>query len=206
MNPITYPARPVQGGKLELAPPKRGIWFAEPKYNGWRALVHCPSGTMWNRHGSPLTIAECFRKSLRKLTELSQHGLVWADCEALERRHTVGCGSLIVLDCIPEAGAPTYIERKAFLTSLAVRELIEFDQLSTSGIGSFQNNAVLLSPSIPDNGGVLNFYRYLQDLNRRLKADFYEGVVMKRGDAPYPVQLRNSKEEFPGMVKHRFLT
>lgn len=31
--PITYPARPIQGGKLELAPPKRGVWYAEPKLN-----------------------------------------------------------------------------------------------------------------------------------------------------------------------------
>ena len=32
---ITYPARPIQGGRLELAPPKRGLWYAEPKLNGW---------------------------------------------------------------------------------------------------------------------------------------------------------------------------
>lgn len=30
---LTYPARPIQGGKLELAPPKRGVWYAEPKLN-----------------------------------------------------------------------------------------------------------------------------------------------------------------------------
>jgi hypothetical protein len=27
---ITYPARPIQGGRLELAPPKRGLWYGEP--------------------------------------------------------------------------------------------------------------------------------------------------------------------------------
>ena len=37
---ITYPARPIQGGRLELAPPKSGLWYAEPKLNGWRALIH----------------------------------------------------------------------------------------------------------------------------------------------------------------------
>ena len=31
---ITYPARPIQGGRLELAPPKRGLWHAEPKMGG----------------------------------------------------------------------------------------------------------------------------------------------------------------------------
>lgn len=30
---LTYPARPIQGGRLELAPPKRGLWYAEPKLN-----------------------------------------------------------------------------------------------------------------------------------------------------------------------------
>ena len=29
-QPITFPARPIQGGKLERAPKKTGLWFAEP--------------------------------------------------------------------------------------------------------------------------------------------------------------------------------
>ena len=47
-----------------MAPPKRGLWYAEPKLNGWRALIHTPSGIMWNRHGALLTIADCFRPAL----------------------------------------------------------------------------------------------------------------------------------------------
>jgi len=42
--------------------------------------------------------------------------------------------------------------------------------------------------------------------NRALGCDFFEGVVMKRADSPYPVQLRSATEEFRGWVKHRFLT
>jgi hypothetical protein len=42
---ITYPARPIQGGRLEMAPPKRGLWYAEPKLKGWRALIHTPTAT-----------------------------------------------------------------------------------------------------------------------------------------------------------------
>ncbi len=37
---ISYPARPLQGGKLDRAPKKTGLWYAQPKYNGWRAVVH----------------------------------------------------------------------------------------------------------------------------------------------------------------------
>jgi hypothetical protein len=39
-----------------------------------------------------------------------------------------------------------------------------------------------------------------------LGSPFYEGVVMKRANSPYPIQLRSDSEEFRGWVKHRFLT
>ena len=97
-HPPTFPARPIRGGKLELAPKKSDVWFAEPKYNGWRALVHTPTGAMWNRHGQRLTIEREFTQSLALLHDLAGSGLVWADCEALERRHQIGRGSLVVLD------------------------------------------------------------------------------------------------------------
>ena len=61
---LTYPARPIQGGRLELAPAKRGLWYAEPKMNGWRVLIHTPTGTMWNWHGALLTITDCVRPAL----------------------------------------------------------------------------------------------------------------------------------------------
>src|ERR1043165_157195 len=115
---LTFPARPIQGGRLEWAPPKRGLWYAEPKLNGWRALIHTPSGTMWNRNGALLTIADCFRPALAALVKLASRGLVWADCEALERRHNLGRGTLVVPDVVPESGAPTYERRRASLESL----------------------------------------------------------------------------------------
>ena len=43
---ISYPARLLQRGKLDRAPKKIGLWYAQPKYNGWRAAVHCSTGTM----------------------------------------------------------------------------------------------------------------------------------------------------------------
>ena len=115
---ITYPARPIQGGRLDLAPPKRGLWYAEPKLNDWRAIIHTPTGTMWNRHGTRLTIADCFRPALAALAKLASRGLVWADCEALERRHNLGRGTLVVLDVIPDSGAPSYTARRVMLESL----------------------------------------------------------------------------------------
>ena len=159
---ITYPARPLQGGKLDRAPKKTGLWYAEPKYNGWRAVVHCPSGTMWNRHGGRLSIAHEFDAALRELKKLSATGLVWADCEAMERRHNVGRRSLIVLDWMPDLGSPTYEERRVFLESL-----VPLDRMSL-GEGTMPEDSVLLTPSIAEtNGQALQLYRSLEAINRK---------------------------------------
>jgi hypothetical protein len=96
MNLITFPARPMTGGRLGLLPkPRLHLW--SNKLNGWRAPVHTPTGTMWNRHGKELSIAEEFSEALESL---SCFRLPWLDCEAMERRHAIGRGSLIVLDLI----------------------------------------------------------------------------------------------------------
>ena len=200
-RPPTFPARPIRGGKLELAPKKSGIWFAEPKFNGWRALVHTPTGAMWNRHGQRLTIEREFEAALDRLRPLAGSGLVWADCEALERRHQIGRGSLVVLDWIPESGSPTYEERREFLAGL-----VETERLSTGEWQSFPENSLFLPPSVRDDGSAVpDFYAGLKAINSSLRCDFFEGVVMKRGNAPYPMQLRSDTEECRAMIKHRFV-
>ena len=201
---ITYPARPIQGGRLELAPPKRGLWYAEPKLNGWRALVHTPTGTMWSRHGALLTIADCFRPALGALAKLASRGLVWADCEALERRHNLGRGTLVVLDVIPETGALSYEQRRVMLESLLPTDAV----FSGDASRAVPCGAVVLAPTMraQSQADALAFYQRLREANRALRCDFFEGVVMKRAESSYPVQLRSATEEFRGFVKHRFLT
>ena len=200
---LTFPARPIQGGRLDLAPPKRGLWYAEPKLNGWRALIHTPSGTMWNRYGALLTIADCFRPALAALAKLASRGLVWADCEALERRHNLGRGTLVVLDVIPESGTPSYEQRRAILASLLPCDPV-FDGDTSRPVPC---GAVVLTPTIraDSHADALAFYQRLREANRALRCDFFEGLVMKRPDSIYPVQLRSMTEEFRGWVKHRFL-
>ena len=200
---ITYPARPIQGGRLELAPPKRGLWYAEPKLNGWRALIHTPTGTMWNRHGTLLTIADCFRPALASLARLASRGLVWADCEALERRHNLGRGTLVVLDVVAESGAPTYEQRRVILESLLRCDPV-FDGDPSRKVPC---GAVVLTPArrVDSHADALAYYQRLRDANHALGCVFFEGVVMKRTDSPYPVQLRSATEEFRGWCKHRFL-
>jgi hypothetical protein len=69
-------------------------------------------------------------------------------------------------------------------------------------------NAVCLTPAMraDSHADALAFYQRLRAANRALGCDFFEGVVMKRAESVYPVQLRSSTEEFHGWVKHRFLT
>lgn len=201
---ITYPARPIQGGRLELASPKRGLWYAEPKLNGWRALIHTPTGTMWNRHGALLTIADCFRPALGVLAKLADRGLVWADCEALERRHNLGRGTLVVLDVVPESGTPSYEQRRAMLEAIIPTDAVFSGDTSRPVLCG----SVVLTPTMRADfhADALAFYQRLREANRALCCDFFEGVVMKRADSSYPVQLRSATEEFRGFVKHRFLT
>ena len=186
-----------------MSPPKRGLWYAEPKLNGWRALIHTPTGTMWNRHGA-LTIADCFRPALAALAKLASRGLVWADCEALERRHNLGRGTLVVLDVIPEFGTPSYEQRRAILESLLPCDPV-FDGDTSCPVPC---GSVILTPArrIDSHADALAFYQRLRAANRALGCDFFEGVVMKRADSPYPVQLRSATEEYPRWCKHRFLT
>jgi len=187
-----------------LAPPKRGLWYAEPKFNGWRALIHTPSGTMWNRHGALLTIADCFRTVLGALATLASRGLVWADCEALERRHNLGRGTLVVLDVVPESGTPNYEQRRAMLEAI-----IPIDAAFSGDTSrAVPCGAVVLTPTmrVDSHADALAFYQRLRAANRSLRCDFFEGVVMKRADSIYPVQRRSSTEEWRGWVKHRFLT
>lgn len=200
---LTYPARPIQGGRLELAPAKRGLWYAEPKMNGWRVLIHTPTGTMWNWHGALLTITDCFRPALGALAKLAPRGLVWADCEALERRHNLGRGTLVVLDLVPEFGAPSYEQRRAVLESLVATDAVFSGDTSRP----VPSDALVLTTAMRThwNTDGLAFYQQLRAANRALGCDFFEGVVMKRAESVYPVQLRSATEECRGWVKHRFL-
>ena len=185
---ITYPARPINGGNLLKARPKRGDWQYEPKYNGWRTLVHVPTGTMFNRHGQQLTIAKEFSDALQILR---QWHFEWLDCEALERRHNIGRGTLIVLDVIlPNL---TYVERREILE----RVIFQVEMQSTR----LGDNQVYL-PFNTVQGETL--YGILKEANATLGCEFFEGVVAKRADSVYPIQLLSPETEFPQWIKYRW--
>lgn len=194
VSPITFPARPVNGGRLELAPAKRGEWSAEPKLNGWRVLVHAPTLTAFTRHGERLTIVREFAVALDKLRAIGgRNEIEWFDCEGLERRHGIGRGTLVVLDAVVGG---SYLERRARLsTALGSVASIEAKP---------PGDDVLLVPAFT-MAEAAQIYSRLRNLNGEWATPFYEGIVMKRNDSVYPIQTRSAGEEFAGWVKHRFL-
>lgn len=188
VTPLTYPARPINGGPLDKAPPKTGDWVYEPKYNGWRTLIHVPTGTMFNRHGEPLSIAGEFATALR---ELQRAPFEWLDCEGLERRHQRGRGTLIVLDAVMHG---TYRERRGWLE----------DQFKAEPGPWFIGDASAYIPATVTTEDAPKAWDILQLRNRETGCEFYEGLVAKRADSRYPIQLRRADETFPFWVKHRW--
>lgn len=198
--PPTYPARPVNGGPLEqaLKYPRPGRWLYEPKLNGWRALVHAPTGTMFNRKGERLSIAGEFKRALSIL----QHSpFDWLDCEALERRHTIGKGTLVILDIV-ELG--DYDTRRTLMGDTFCRSDLRVNYLGSPD--DCQPDSVFLLPYQPPEPRekLLQYWEQMQMVNARHGCQFYEGVVAKRADSLYPMQLRSPNEEFSGWVKHRW--
>lgn len=184
----------MNGGRLELAPSKRGEWFAEPKLNGWRVIVHAPTRRAFNRHNEPLSITVEFAAALKILEEISAaHEFEWLDCEGMERRHGLGRGTLVVLDALISG---TYKERRE-------RLLMAFgDPPAVDARPPVES--VFLIPSFPFSEARA-VYDQLKGLNQQWAVPYYEGLVAKRGDSLYPFHLRADTEEFPGWVKHRFL-
>ncbi len=195
MKPPTYPARPLNGGALDCALPKRGDWRAEPKYNGWRALVHAPTGAMFNRWGEHLSIESEFRRAWKAMREYFSD-FDWLDCEALSRRHALGKGSLIILDVIPppqsHIGA-TYLERRKWIETRSV-ETLELQDRPCNGF-------LYIAPSYLDDKLLWNQCRAA---NVDAGCDFYEGIVCKRTTAPYPIQRISATRETADWIKHRW--
>jgi ATP-dependent DNA ligase len=177
--------RPLNGGRLDLAPPKHGTWRHEPKYNGWRALVHVPSATMFNRHLQLLSIAHEFEEALSRL---KQTPVIWADVEALERRHGIGRGTLILLDELdPTSG---YAWRKA--------RLQRWVPTHDPTIRPAENQLLLSQPFRGDR----ELYEMLKRLNAEWGCEFYEGIVSKEVDSPYA--FSSSTQDSHHWVKHRW--
>jgi hypothetical protein len=206
ISPPFYPARPVNGGPLPKALAKSGDWTLEGKYNGWRAWVHNPTGAMFNRKLEPLSITHEFKPALSKLHALPWE---WSDVEALERRHHIGRGSLILLDYLPSDLLEIYTARKAFIhLCCGVAGDIEIHKELNRPIANDRVYLPMTWRCVPESS--LQLWDILQQCNVALggggrnAVPFWEGVVAKRNDSLYPRQRRSSEIEFPFWMKHRW--
>ena len=179
---------------------------------------------MWNRHGERLSIAAEFSAVIAKIkaspTIRDCACLEWLDVEAFERRHALGKGSLVLLDC-PLVDYP-YEERQQQMGELIrdgvatpwqfldqpppCDELLMFAYTFTDyGIPPPSFN---LAPGEcypgEDVDGIFTGWARLMEMNRTLKAEVFEGFVAKRADSLYPLQNRSADTEFPGWQKHRW--
>jgi hypothetical protein len=201
----SYPLRPTNGGPLHLSRPKRGQWTYEPKINGWRAIVHAPTSRMWNRHGKRLSIEDEFAAVLKAIRNADlPPEIEWLDCEALERRHALGKGSLVVLDYMPPDIRATYEQRQETLRGAIHSSRIPHTKLDH--IAPPQNDLLLLLDNYNFNDPINpeSMWATLQDCNKKWNAEVFEGLVAKRLDSTYPRQLRSPNQESPYWVKHRW--
>ena len=194
VTPITYPARPAKGG-FDPAHPLPGDWRYEPKLNGWRALLHLPTGALYNRHGEALSIGNQFRWAVGELNTRFGSEYTWLDCEALERRHGLLQGWLIVLDLvIPDV---PYLERRERLAAGNLNPLEFMPTVNAAGW-------VRMLPSYTEDQAA-DMWELMQMANQSFAAPFYEGLVAKRATSTYPIQTRSGDEVTPDWVKMRFL-
>jgi len=201
VKPITYPARPHNGGPLGKAIKKDSGWYYEPKFNGWRTLIHLPTGTMFNRHGKELSIQHEFKAAVKELQE-AYPDLEWVDCEALGRRHDIGKGTLIVLDAVIRG---TYEQRRS---RLEVDRILPLHGASSVTLGFFSDPIDMEPCYLTDSEfGLENaesLWETMKDTNKVLGAEYFEGLVAKHADSHYPIQLRSSSDECSFWVKHRW--
>jgi len=211
----TYPARPISGGPLteEATRHRSAGWLYEPKVNGWRALLHCPSGALFNRHGERLSIEREFAPVLEAARTITDPALTWLDCEAFERRHPLGRGSLVVLDAPLVPGGLD--ERFLHFTSALHDKVCQpwafchvpppEDSLLTFAYAFETLEAQHALGFLPDDEVTpMAAWTRLQECNRQLGCELFEGLVAKRLADPYPLQTLDPKREFPFWVKHRW--
>jgi hypothetical protein len=201
MQPPTFPARPLNGGRFGLVS-KKPIHLWSAKLNGWRALVHTPTGTMFNRRGKELSISAEFSEALE---DMSRSGIEWLDAEALERRHNIGRGCLVILDAVvPSLNAGERYwrlieeaDRRAW-PSFGIGQRPEEDRVY------LLKQTAMSDASHTGKQALTGWWTWMQQVNREWGADFYEGLVAKRGDSVYPIQLRSPDAECPFWIKHRW--
>jgi hypothetical protein len=123
----------------------------------------------------------------------------------LERRHEIGRGSLIILDAI----VPKLIAGERYQMLLTAAQSLQWSIL---GIGErpevnqtyLCNQVAMSDASNPGKLVLTDWWARMQRINKEWGADFYEGIVAKRVDSAYPIQLRSPETKCSFWIKHRW--
>ncbi len=187
----TFPARPTQGGRFDPGM-LIGDWLYQPKYNGWRAFVDLPEDTVFNRHGEPMSIGDCFRRAIDSIRDMCLAlGIRHLDCEALERRFDACRGALVLLD-LP--GSPEPIETRMEILSY-IAPVHDVDDLPEPA-------TVIAAPTFGE-AVARRQWTWLQQLNNTWGHPVYEGLVAKKAGSEYPVTWKTT-DTFKQWIKYRF--
>jgi hypothetical protein len=137
--------------------------------------------------------------------KLSRSPIEWLDCEALERRHDLGRGSLIVLDSI----VPKLLAGERYQLLVKQAEQLQWPILGIEQRPEPNKVYVCKQVAMSDasRSGKLvltDWWGWMQRVNKEWGADFYEGLVARRSDSAYAIQLRSPEAECSSWIKHRW--
>jgi hypothetical protein len=182
------------------------VW--QPKVDDWRAVVHAPSGTVWNQYGrlSSFTDTDKFASALAHLYQAYVNRVrsrfpvaEWLDVGMMENRNDMMRGCIIVFDLI-EAGMEFWQRRERLRSMFQVLPYVP--GLLTENGGQVRDQVYLI-PQWHGPRDPLALYRLLQSENDEITHKFYEGIVAKRVHSFYTFG-RRPKQLTPDWIKHRF--
>lgn len=200
---ICYPPAPLNGGPLQDAPAKVGSWVWQPKVDDWRAVLHVPTGTVWNQYGRPSSIADKFKAPLGFLAVQFDPEVQWLDVGMMENRHDLMRGCIIVLDWI--TAGKTFGQRRGHLRCALPSLPFDVSRLLAETGGQVRDSVYLISQwdNCEDRADALKKEAWLQNENAIIGHKFYEGMVAKKRDSLYTFG-RKPKQKVPDWIKHRF--
>jgi hypothetical protein len=162
------------------------------------AVIHIPTGTIFNRHGQIMSIGNEFTEAVG---DLSQSPFDWLVCEALSRRHEIAKGSLFIIDWInPEL---TMIKRH--------QSLRDWFPLHEYKVLPVEDRAYLIEQFEDSDDGLYGRWTDMQAMNIWLTMDivkepieFYEGFVATDKYSKYQMQLQSPNKTTNRIQKYRF--
>lgn len=198
-NPLTqFPMRPVEGGPLPKAPKKLFRCSYEAKINGRRVMLQPETKQAWNRHGKKSDASptreqwESLQAAARDMGESYNfdHKELWFDAEVIHNRLPEGQGSIILLDVLTDEG---YELRRQMLEHRyqilnATTRLVEDEFYIAESFTAAESEAA---------------WSALQERNKLLGYELFEGLVAKRSDSLY-VPIKSADSKSSSWIKHRW--